>query len=53
MATYVQAPGSDTWHWCTNCSHYPSNPAKTQSERPSWDLCEQCKDKEQNGTCSG
>jgi hypothetical protein len=50
MATYLQAHGSDTWHWCKNCSHYPSNPAKTQ--RPAWDLCEQCKEKERNGSCS-
>jgi hypothetical protein len=51
VATYVQAPGGDTWHWCVNCSHYPSNIAHSQTPRPAWDLCEQCKDKEKNGTC--
>jgi hypothetical protein len=51
MAIYVQAANSDTWHWCTNCSHYPSTIAKKQSTRPSWDLCEQCKAKQSAGTC--
>jgi hypothetical protein len=51
IAVYVQAAGSDTWHWCRNCSHYPSNPAKKTTTRPRWDLCEQCKSKERDGTC--
>ncbi|HEU4976231.1 MAG TPA: hypothetical protein VFT50_14150 [Baekduia sp.] len=51
MATYVLS-NSNTWHWCRNCSHYPSHPKKTQTTRPAWDLCEQCKDKERNGNCS-
>lgn len=51
MTTYVQAPGSDTWHWCKNCSHYPSHVAKRRTTRPSWDLCEQCKQKQRAGTC--
>jgi hypothetical protein len=39
MPKYVQAPYSDTWHWCSNCSAYPSNPAKreallAESKRP-------------------
>jgi hypothetical protein len=50
MATYVQS-NSNTWHWCRNCSKYPSAPKKTQTTRPSWDLCEECKDKERKGNC--
>ena len=50
MATYVKSD-SGTWHWCKNCSKYPSNPVKTQTTRPAWDLCEECKAKEKNGTC--
>jgi hypothetical protein len=50
MATYVLSH-SDTWHWCRNCSKYPSQIKKSQTNRPSWDLCEECKDKEKDGTC--
>ena len=51
MAKYVQAPGSDNWHWCRNCSLYPKTIAKTRESRPSGDLCNQCKSKEKAGTC--
>jgi hypothetical protein len=53
MTTYVQAVGKNTWHWCTNCSKYPSNIGKTRTTRPAWDLCEECKSKEKNKNCSG
>jgi hypothetical protein len=51
--TYVQT-ASGTWHWCKNCSHYPSASGivKRRSTRPSWDLLEQCKAKQKNGTCT-
>lgn len=52
MATYVLSESSKKWHWCRNCSKYPMLIAKTQTTRPSWDLCEECKGKESNGTCS-
>ncbi len=52
MATYVQAPGSDNWHWCKNCSNYPSTIEKSQTSRPATDLCNQCKSKENSGDCS-
>jgi hypothetical protein len=56
MPTYVQAPGSDSWHWCENCTSYPSNIAKREThpgkERPkSGELDDQCKAKERNGDC--
>lgn len=51
--TYVQAKDTDTWHWCTNCSLYPKpeNIKKTTTARPSSDLCNQCKDKEDKDIC--
>lgn len=52
MATYVQAQGSDAWHWCRNCSGYPVNPAKRTEQRPEQDLCIECKSKEAVGNCS-
>jgi hypothetical protein len=55
---YVRREGSDTWHWCRNCSNYPS-PGIAQSEnlssgqRPSsGELCNQCLGKERSGSCS-
>ena len=51
MATYVKASGSDTWHWCRNCSNYPATIEKSTSTRPSYDLCNQCKSKEADKTC--
>lgn len=58
MPTYVQANGSDTWHWCKNCTSYPSagNIAKSEfhpgKERPrSGELDNQCLGKERNGDC--
>jgi len=52
MATYVQAHGSDNWHWCRNCTQYPKTVNKTTTTRPSTDLCNQCKAKEKDGTCT-
>ena len=58
MPTYVKAAGSDTWHWCTNCTEYPSDPAERKTlpagERPSTgELDNQCLSKERAGNCSG
>ena len=57
MPTYVQGPGSDTWHWCKNCTSYPSTIVKREThsgkERPrSGELDNQCLAKERNGTCN-
>jgi hypothetical protein len=51
MPTYVQAQGRDTWHWCQNCSNYPSRPARSRTTRPRGDLCNQCKAKQAAGNC--
>ena len=53
MTTWVKGFGSDTWHWCKNCSGYPSSIAKSQQTKPtSGELCNQCLSKEKAGTCS-
>jgi hypothetical protein len=52
MTKYVKAKGSDTWHWCRNCSNYPTNIGDTKSIKPtSGELCNQCKTKDRAGTC--
>jgi hypothetical protein len=50
MTTYLKS-SSGTWHWCRNCVKYPSHPVKTQTTRPDWDLCEECKAKQRDGNC--
>ena len=51
MTTYVKKEESDTWHWCKNCSNYPATIAKSTAVRPSYDLCNQCKAKEDAKDC--
>jgi hypothetical protein len=48
---YVQGPRSRTWHWCRNCSNYPSTIATMRPARPPTDLCKQCEAKEADGNC--
>jgi hypothetical protein len=54
---YRRIKGSDTWHWCTNCSQWPDRPGsydevdKPAGARPSGDLDNQCKAKEQARDC--
>lgn len=54
MVEYVRGSQRDNWHWCKNCSQYPlyifqRYSAKDKAKPPN--LCEQCKAKEQLGTC--
>jgi len=50
---YVKATGSDTWHWCRNCSNYPANPSTSRQTKPSsGELCNQCQAKQREGNCS-
>lgn len=51
MVIYVKGSESDTWHWCKNCTRYPKNIYQKRSDRPSFDLCNQCKSKERDKTC--
>lgn len=53
MATYVHTPGVyNIYHWCRNCSKYPSKPEGATSVRPEGKLCDECKAKEKDGTCT-
>jgi hypothetical protein len=51
---YRKKDGSDTWHWCSNCQHYPTSGYTTHTNgRPSsGELCNECLGKEKNGTCT-
>jgi len=49
---YRKKNGSDTWHWCTNCSRWPTSDYETSYSKPtSGELCNECKSKERDGTC--
>jgi hypothetical protein len=57
VTTYRKKKGKDTWHWCKNCSNWPTSdydeqtlPGKT---RPSTgELDNECLSKEDKGTCT-
>lgn len=54
-AGYRKANGSDTWHFCTNCQHWPSSGYTSHaggSAPASGELCNECLGKENNGNCS-
>jgi hypothetical protein len=51
MAEYRRKKGSDTWHWCRNCSKDPKTDYDSRSTRPDYDLCNECKSKERDGEC--
>jgi len=52
MAEYRKRHDSDTWHFCRNCSNWPTTNYATRRTRPSsGELCNQCKDKEDKGNC--
>jgi hypothetical protein len=51
MAEYRRTKGTDTWHWCRNCSNDPKANYDKRDTRPDYDLCNQCKSKEGAGSC--
>lgn len=52
MKKYRRLRGSDTWHWCTNCSRWPALNYEEQTSRPpNGELCNECKAKEAAGSC--
>jgi len=52
MTEYRKKKGSDTWHWCKNCSNWPESNYDVQHVKPTDDkLDNQCKAKDKKGTC--
>ncbi len=57
MPTYRKRKGHDAWHWCTNCTNWPTSDYDEEThpgtERPNTgELCNQCRSKEKDGECS-
>jgi len=55
MTTYRRRKDRDTWHWCKNCSNYPTEDYVEEivsTGRPSsGELDNECLAKEKAGTC--
>lgn len=55
MTTYRKRKGKDTWHWCKNCSNYPTSDYDEKTVytgRPSsGELCNECRGKEKANNC--
>lgn len=51
--TYRRRRDSDTWHFCKNCSNWPTSNYVEQVSKPtSGELCNQCQDKSAAGNCA-
>jgi len=52
MVEYRRKKGSDTWHFCKNCSRYPTENYEVSYTKPtSGELCDECLSKEKRGEC--
>ena len=51
---YRKLKGSDAWHWCRNCSNWPTKPGtyvERHTKPTSGELDNECRAKERNGEC--
>jgi hypothetical protein len=44
--------GEDTWHFCTNCSNWPTSDYEESDTADDGELDNECRAKERNGDCS-
>ena len=50
---YRKRKGSDTWHWCRNCSNWPRENYEVSRIKPTTgELDNECKAKEKAGSCN-
>jgi len=57
MTIYRRRKSYDAWHWCTNCTNWPTSDYDEEThpgiEGPkTGELCNQCRSKEKAGECS-
>ncbi len=53
MTEYRKKRGTDTWHWCKNCSNWPTSNYEVSYTKPtSGELDNECKAKESAGKCT-
>ncbi len=52
MVTFRRRRSSNTWHWCRNCSNWPtSNYDSSLSKPPGGAPCNECQRKQRKGIC--
>jgi hypothetical protein len=53
IAEYRKRKGTDTWHWCSNCSSWPTgvDTDKQDGKPTSGELCNECQAKHFRGNC--
>lgn len=52
VAVYRRREGHDTWHWCVNCSTWPTGGYEESSSKPtSGEFCNECRAKQLAGNC--
>ena len=51
--TYRKKTNSDTWHWCRNCSNWPTSRYTERHTKPTGgELCDECKAKDKDRNCT-
>lgn len=51
-SNYRRRKGNDTWHFCSNCSNWPTLSYDEQSTKPTTgEFCNECQAKRNAGTC--
>lgn len=52
MKTYRRKKDSDTWHWCRNCSNWPTSDYVERHTKPTYgEFDNECKAKDKAGNC--
>jgi DNA-directed RNA polymerase subunit RPC12/RpoP len=52
-STWRRKNASDTWHFCSNCSNWPTTGYETSYSKPSsGEFCNECQAKRSNNNCS-
>ncbi len=52
MTEYRKRVDNDTWHWCKNCSNWPTEDREARHTKPtSGELCDECETKDSEGNC--
>jgi uncharacterized protein (DUF433 family) len=52
LVIYRRREGHDTWHWCRNCSAWPTSNHEESSSKPTvGELCNECSAKQMAGNC--
>jgi hypothetical protein len=45
--------GSNTWHFCSNCQHWPTSNYETSDDKPtSGEPCHECRAKQDTDNCA-